>query len=183
MEEKPVKRPLLGNERLKKIRPELKSMAYMAAHGASHNEIGQAFRITKDAVRHHLNSTIMKSEVERIRAQIYGNPSQRIKAIIPEAIEVEYGIMKDETIKPNVRHAVAKNFIEQGLGKPKQNIQVDGGFTIRNLFERLDQARLPQEQEMIEIEAIPERTLSESRDNTEVADFMKEFTQETNYED
>lgn len=163
-------------QKLPKCRPEQSTMAYMAAHGATIDEMAKAFGFSKDNVKKLMMSTRMQAEVERLRASIYGNPSQRIKTILPEAIEVDYGIMMDEDVKPNVRHSVAKNFMEQALGKPKQHLQVDGGFTIRNLFEKLDKAGLmPPEQKPVELEEAQLVESAEAPDESNIDEFVKGF--------
>jgi len=156
------------------LRPEMATMAWMIAQGATFPDLAKAFNITANRARILTSTTRMQEEIERARVRIYGNPSQRIKAIVPEAIESDYQIMKDERNKANVRHAVAKNFMEQGMGKPKQVVELDGGFTIRTLYEKLDQIR-PKKSKPVPIEVESVKELPPAKAQSNVTEFLKDL--------
>ena len=113
-------------------------IAYLAATGLKLSEIAQATGFSEGRLSTLLKSDSMVLEIRRIQFEIYGaDPKRKIQQLVPQAIETTQAIMEDVQVKPAIRLQAASSILDRGLGRPQQNIEVNGS-SIRQLLDRLD---------------------------------------------
>lgn len=118
--------------------PEYRVIAYLFAGGADPETISTMLKMEADVVRRVIELPRISAFVSELKKRAIGGDSLRsIKSYLPDAVEVTRTIMMDTNQKGMTRLTAANTFLDRGMGKPTQTIEV-GGSLIRQLFERLD---------------------------------------------
>lgn len=119
--------------------PVEKVACYMAAYGMPNSEIAAQIGRSTDWVSDTLKTRAGKTRVDQLQEKLWGqNPKKWIEEkIVPLAIQTALDIMQDKTVKPQTRAEAAFRFLDRGMGRPKQEIEVHQ-TSIRIMIEKLD---------------------------------------------
>lgn len=114
-------------------------ICYMACYGMPAVEIARKLNKSNSWIKHFLRTQDAKTCITEHQMRIFGmEPRKWIeKTILPLAVQTALDIMNDKDVKAQTRLNAAVTFMDRGLGKPKQEIEVVDS-TIRQLLERLD---------------------------------------------
>lgn len=119
-----------------------KAILYLAAMGQKPADISRQLGVTASRVSVLINSESGKKEIDRLQYELFiRDPQKMFLKILPDAVRTAQEVMGDFGQKGSVRADVAFRFMDRALGKPKETVQHEGGFSIRHLFEQLDQMK------------------------------------------
>lgn len=148
--------------RLKQLNDRHQLMVLLSAMGATGREIALRMDMTEGRVSIIRNSGVFREAVKKIQADMGEEMiKQRIKAIVPQAIDVAHKIMLDETAQSNTRVNTAFKFLDRAYGKPAQELIHDVGMNVRELYEAMDKANRGASLNEVEaIDVTPESDIS-----------------------
>lgn len=128
------------NINLQEMKPLHHLICYMACYGMPPAEIAKNLGKSAHWVSTFLRTQDAQALVFDLQHKIFGmEPKKWIeKVILPSAIQVALDIMNDKEVKAQTRLNAAMRFMDHGLGKPKQELEVHDS-TIRVLIEKLDE--------------------------------------------
>lgn len=133
--------------------PEYRVIAYLFAGGAEPKVIATMLKMNLESVHSVIELPRISSFIAELKKKsISGDALKTIKSYLPDAVEVTRSIMMDSNQKGMTRLTAANTFLDRGMGKPTQTIEV-GGSLIRELFERLDSLEAQEKAKTINIEA------------------------------
>lgn len=140
--------------------PEYRVIAHLFAGGADPSEISLMLKLDESKVQSVIELPRIQELVIDLRKK---DPDiqNTIKKYLPDAVEVARKIMMDNDQKGSVRLSAVNTFLDRGLGRPTQTIEV-GGSMIRQLFERLDALEVQEKAKIVNTEA--KRVLEEKID-------------------
>ena len=123
-------------------------LIYMAASGATNKQIAEDLGFTQGRVSIILSKPEVKQKIRQLQeGSGRKDIDRRFQQILPEAVEDAYEIMKDKQEKSSLRANVAFQFMDRALGKPQQNVNVEGNL-LNELLVKLDN----QEKEVEELD-------------------------------
>lgn len=125
-------------EKIKLLPESHYAIAYLTIHGWKPDDIAKEIKYNANTVRDILKKEEVKKYIIKARHKLYGeDPAQRIKEIVPKAIDVAEEIMLKKSTKPHVKADIAFRFIERHMGKPTQQVDLGEG-TVRTLLKLLN---------------------------------------------
>jgi len=132
-----------GDRTLKKLRHTHEVICWMAAAGANNAAIAGELGYSQARMSVIMSNTQVQARIKEIQNQHWGeNIQNRFNAVLPRAMDVAEQIIDGEIpAKTSERWDAAKWLLEKVTGKPKQEIEVDGGNSIRSLIQALDQVK------------------------------------------
>lgn len=120
--------------------PRHRILCYMAASGATQKEIALATKFNISHVQGLMTRGVIKTEIRKIQDKIFSaQPKKKFAQAFPEAFDTARAIMKDTKVKPGVRAAQARDFMDRHAGKPLQRTENDTTI-ISELIVRLDES-------------------------------------------
>lgn len=118
--------------------PQDRHIAYLLVMGLRPKQIAEELQISTTKVNELLKDVGFRGEVERLREHYFGEDMELLfKHILPKAVRTAEEIMDDVEQKAHIRLDAAFRFMDRSLGKPKQQLEVNGSL-ISSLFKRLD---------------------------------------------
>lgn len=121
----------------KPLKPRHKEVARLHAMGKTNNEICAAVNYTPAWVSILLSSAPIQAEVDRYRNKLYEQDVlSALKDLGPDAVRTIEEVIRDPSVKINIRADNAKWLIEKLTGKAKQEVNVESN-TLASFMEML----------------------------------------------
>lgn len=125
-----------------KLKPRHEAIAWMLASGAIASDIARELNMTTGRLSILVNNKLIKARVREIRDKHWGERmDKRFANIAPKAVDVAEAIITGSGeftgAKISERWDAAKWMLEKTTGKPKQELEVDGGAGIKQLLTAL----------------------------------------------
>jgi hypothetical protein len=134
----------------KPLRHSHEVLCFMAAAGTSNNDIARDLGLTPGRVSVLLSNTRIRARIKEIQDAHWGaNIQARFQNTVPKAMDVIDEIITGKTpdgspvpgLKPRDQMEAAKWLLEKVTGKARQEIDIDGGNTVLQLIQALDQLK------------------------------------------
>lgn len=120
------------------LKPALKLIAFLAAHGRDSHDISEETGIDAGYIHHALDSTRVKDEIKRVQESYFSAVKDRFSNLALKGIDFFDKVMTGaEPASNKDKIAVAKESFNRAYGKAIERVQVESS-TIRQLFEMLD---------------------------------------------
>lgn len=115
----------------------------MCASGANNKRIASELGMTESRISILLSNSKVQLRVKEIREQFWKEKyDERFRTLAPAALDFAGSLISGQVpAKVSERWDASKWLLEKVTGKPKQEIEVDGGGNIRNLLAVLDQMK------------------------------------------
>lgn len=142
----------------------------LAASGMTAGQLAETLGFSKGRISVLLSKSEIKREIKAKQAELWGEDSQtRFKQILTKAIDITEEILTEPTTKDSLRADIAFRFMDRAIGKPKQEVVVEGNL-LADFIHRLDQKEtsIPQERAVD----------SEEKPKDDVDEFIDEFVPE-----
>lgn len=125
------------------VHPKHELMIHFKALGWSNRKISDELGVAASTVGNVLGQTKIKDLVKIKQKELWGqNVRSRIEALSMKATDTLEEVIDNKQEKSNLKVDVAKYIIDQGIGKAKQDIKVEGSL-ISEFYARLDQIGKP----------------------------------------
>lgn len=116
-------------------------LVHLAAAGLTNKEICEEMGMSESRVSILLRNSDIKKAVRVKQDELWGDSSQRrFKQILNKAITAAEGILDEPTTKDSLKADIAFRFMDRALGKPKQEVAVEGNL-LADFIHRLDQQK------------------------------------------
>lgn len=147
-------------------------VVHMIAGGSSIKQAAEQVQMTPQTIRKWLKDPVIANEIYEIRNRIYGEDiRKRIDSMLHNSLDTLQDVLTDPTAKDQTKASVAMYLLDQGVGKAKQEIQVQGSMYAQLLSE-LDKRKVgsPDEREVKKLEG-PKDPIDDFADS-----FVQSFT-------
>ena len=115
------------------------ALIYMAASGATNKRIADDLGYTQSRISIILSKPEIKAKIKAVQQSLWGeNADRRFSQLLPSAIDVAEEVLNNPNERSNLRVDVAFRLMDRALGKPKQEVTVEGNL-IADLIHKLDQ--------------------------------------------
>lgn len=115
----------------------------LAASGLTNNEIAAEMGMSIGRVSVLLSNTKIRAAIAARQDQLWGdNSQQRFKRILNKAIDKAEELLDAPDTAANLQSDIAFKFMDRALGKPKQEVAVEGNL-LADFIHKLDQEKDP----------------------------------------
>lgn len=113
----------------------------LAAYGRTNNQIAEELGLTASRVSIILGKTEVKNKIREAQDKLFGqNVRRRIDSMLNKSLDVMDSVLENEQEKNSLKVDIAKYLLDQGIGKAKQDVKIEGNL-LADLLHRLDTSR------------------------------------------
>ena len=113
----------------------------LAAYGRTNNQIAEELGYTASRISIILSKTEIKNAIRETQDKLFGrNVRRRIDSMLNKSLDVMDAVLDNDQEKNALKVDIAKYLLDQGIGKAKQDVTIQGNL-LADLLHRLDVGR------------------------------------------